>query len=243
MVNEILAPYNKTQSYAIKARLMGTPERVATEILLSALWPAPDDASKIGPDCPFTVDNFLTGRNERLEEHFRRAPPLKGAVRLVKHLEKHDVPMCVATGSKRRNCESIHGVPTPPVTSCVTTLTRMPILRAVELKSGHNGELFDPFGTRVICGDDARLQRGKPTPDIFLLAAREGLGVPEIKEGVRMWGKEHDGESSGLEHEILVFEDAKVRSADLLTSSARWSGADAASPSHSQVCRRQKRRA
>ena len=104
-MNEVLAPYNKTQSYAIKARLMGTPERVATEILLSALWPSPEDPSKISKDCPFTVENFLEGRNERLEEHFRRVLPLPGAVRLVKHLEKHGVHMCVATGSKRKNCE------------------------------------------------------------------------------------------------------------------------------------------
>jgi len=42
------------------------------------------------------------------------------------------------------------------------------------------------------------------------------LGVPEIKEGTRMWGAEHDGTSGGLEHEILVFEDAKVRRRDVL---------------------------
>lgn len=161
---------------------MGTPERKATEILLGALWPANEEEKASGQlfssDCPFTIDSFLSDRNLNLDEYFGKVKPLPGAERLIQHLSRHDIPICIATGSKRRN---------------------------FEIKSGHNGPLFEPFKKRVICGDDPRLNRGKPHPDVFLLAAREGLG---FKEGVRDLGEENDGQFGGKEETILVFEDA-----------------------------------
>lgn len=163
---------------------MGTPERRATEILLSALWPPSADEQAQGKafaaECPFTIDNFLDHRNGAMEEYFRKVKPMPGAVRLVQHLDKHKIPMAVATGSKRRN---------------------------FELKSSNNQELFAPFGSRVICGDDQRLKRGKPHPDVFLLAAREALGMGDR---IRPTGEEYDGTSGGAEANILVFEDAKA---------------------------------
>ena len=78
----------------------------------------------------------------------------------------------------------------------------------------------------MICGDDARLTRGKPHPDIFLLAAREGLlsehdGHEHTRaklgddwaQRLRQLGAHFDQEHhlKGAEKEILVFEDAKVR--------------------------------
>ena len=87
----------------------------------------------------------------------------------------------------------------------------------VEIKSGANTRLFAPFGKRVICGDDAAIERGKPFPDIFLTAARHGLGLQHTDEGrawlegVREPGAKADHELKGAEGEILVFEDALVR--------------------------------
>ncbi len=108
---------------------------------------------------------------------------MPGAERLVRHLADSGVPICVATGSKTVN---------------------------YKVKSGANPTLFEPFKGRVICGDDPRLTRGKPTPDVFLLAAREGLGLEQMKEKVREHGPEADGSFKGGEGKILVFEDAKV---------------------------------
>lgn len=183
VVNKILAPYGKEQTWEIKSRLMGTPEREATQILLSALWPASEEEIREGAafsrDCPFTIDSFLADRNMNLDDYFGKVKPMPGAERLIKHLALHNVPICVATGSKRRN---------------------------YEIKSAGNQALFEPFQGRVVCGDDPRLKRGKPHPDVFLLAAREGLG---IRDGVRDIGEEHDGALGGREGEILVFEDAK----------------------------------
>lgn len=182
MVNEILKPYGKEQTWEIKSRLMGTPERKSCEILLNALWPPSEQERRegkiISKDCPFTIESFLGHRNFALDDHFSKVKPMPGAQRLVEHLAKHKIPICVATGSKRHN---------------------------YEVKTKNNQALFSLFEGKVICGDDPRLKRGKPYPDVFLLAAREGLG---IRDGIREYGEEHDGEIGGKEGEILVFEDA-----------------------------------
>lgn len=108
VVNEILKPYGKEQTWEIKSKLMGTPERTATEILLAGVWPPTDSERAEGKlfssECPFTVDSFLSHRNMSLDDYFRKVKPMPGAQRLVSHLAKHNVPMAVATGSKRRNC-------------------------------------------------------------------------------------------------------------------------------------------
>ncbi|KAE8260909.1 hypothetical protein A4X13_0g22 [Tilletia indica] len=182
-VNEVLKPYGKEQTWEIKAKLMGQPEREATLTLFRALWPNPSAPDGIDSACPWTVDDFLLDRNAKLQEAFATVKPMPGALRLVKHLAENDVPICVATGSKRLN---------------------------YDLKSANNSELFDPFAGRIICGDDARLKRGKPFPDVFLLAAHEGgLNLDSsFTSLIRPYGAEHDAAGFlGREGEILVFED------------------------------------
>jgi len=182
-VNEVLKPYGKEQTWEIKAQLMGKPEREATLTLFRALWPNPTAPDGIDSSCPWTVDEFLKDRNVKLEQAFAGVKPMPGAIRLVKHLVENNVPICVATGSKRLN---------------------------YNLKSANNAELFDPFAGRVICGDDPRLKRGKPTPDVFLLAALEGLKLAdtELLSKVRPYGEEHDEAGLlGNEDRFLVFED------------------------------------
>ncbi|WFD19674.1 pseudouridine 5'-phosphatase [Malassezia caprae] len=192
VVNDILRPYGKEQTWDIKSKLMGQPERAATLVLLSSLWPPNPDSEEdnergFGSECPFTIDEFLKARNERLLPAFEKVQPMPGAERLVEHLAKHRVPICVATGSRRRN---------------------------FDIKAGANMRLFTPFGERIICGDDAMIERGKPFPDIFLTAARHGLGLQHTDEGrawlegVREPGAHADHELKGSEGEILVFEDA-----------------------------------
>jgi pseudouridine 5'-phosphatase len=109
-------------------------------------------------------------------------PLLPGASRLVRHLHEHGIPICLATGSARRNFDA---------------------------KTGHLGNVFGCFEGRIVCGDDApgvrrsvqqgglreergdtgrqmenvekgplwvETMRGKPHPDVFLRAAGEVLG-------------------------------------------------------------------
>ncbi|WFD23290.1 pseudouridine 5'-phosphatase [Malassezia equina] len=177
VVNEVLKPYGKEQTWDIKSKLMGQPERAATcmylplttVVLLSSLWPPHPDSEEdkqrgFGSECPFTIDEFLKARNDRLLPAFEQVQPMPGA--------------------------------------------------ELEIKSSANTRLFAPFGERVICGDDATIERGKPFPDIFLTAARHGLGLQHTDEGrawlegVREPGANADHELKGAEGEILVFEDA-----------------------------------
>lgn len=197
VVNDILRPYGKEQTWEIKANLMGKPEREAILTLLSSIWPPTKPDEPYGPDCPFDIDTFLKDRNEVLLKAFEQVPQMQGAARLVQHLHKHNIPICVATGSKRKN---------------------------YEIKTASHPDLFGPFADRVICGDDSRLTRGKPHPDIFLLAAREGLLSPHPTDNetrqmlgeqwtqkLRQMGQEFDQAQhlKGGESSILVFEDAK----------------------------------
>ncbi|KAI1795624.1 HAD-like protein [Ganoderma leucocontextum] len=116
------------------------------------------------PDLPpsFTIDYYLTARRELQDLRWPSVRPLPGALKLVQHLGAHGVPLALATGSQRRN---------------------------FELKSAHLGALFDRFGGRVVCADDGLFERGrgKPHPDIFLVAAERFLGrevgMGEVLEG------------------------------------------------------------
>lgn len=107
--------------------------------------------------------------------------PLPGALKLVQHLAAHGVPIALATGSQRRNFEQ---------------------------KSAHLAALFDGFAGRVVCADDGLVRpgRGKPHPDIFLVAAERFLqrkvGTGEV--GERQVGAEEVAERA----KGLVFEDA-----------------------------------
>ncbi|KAF8070453.1 HAD-like domain-containing protein [Lyophyllum atratum] len=140
VTNEILGQYGKKMTWDIKAGLMGKPERQAAEHLLAFF-----------PDIPLSLDSYLSQRNTLQDAIWPTVPLLPGVRKLVLHLKAHNVPIAVATGSRRRN---------------------------FELKTGHLGEVFDCFDGKVVCGDDAQYaMKGKPAPDIFLVAAREMLGI------------------------------------------------------------------
>ncbi len=55
VVNDVLRPYGKEQTWAIKAQLMGRPERDAVITLFSLLWPPREGHDELyDPACPFT---------------------------------------------------------------------------------------------------------------------------------------------------------------------------------------------
>ncbi|KAI0335153.1 HAD-like protein [Cubamyces sp. BRFM 1775] len=135
------------------------------------------------PDLPpsFTLDYYLKARREMQDQRWCTVRPLPGALKLVQHLHRHHVPIALATSSLRRN---------------------------FELKSSHLGELFDCFEGRIVCADDGFLGpgRGKPHPDIFLVAAEKFL---QRKVGSGEVGEEHVSDAEAAERaKGLVFEDS-----------------------------------
>ncbi|EER27035.1 hypothetical protein D8B26_002665 [Coccidioides posadasii str. Silveira] len=129
---------------------------------------------------PISHAEYITKLSALQLQHFPTTEPLPGALDLVKSLAKtantkNPVHIALATSSHSRN---------------------------YTLKTAHLDELFSQFpSSRIILGDDPRIGhgRGKPRPDIYLLALevinkelRESrCGEPEIKP-----------------EECLVFEDS-----------------------------------
>ncbi|QRV94048.1 haloacid dehalogenase [Ceratobasidium sp. AG-Ba] len=76
--------------------------------------------------------------------------------------------------------------------------------RNYELKTGHLGETFGLFGDAVVCGDDPEVKRGKPAPDVFLVAAKQaGMTEAGLDEGEGVTEQAKKARAQGL-----VFEDA-----------------------------------
>lgn len=99
-------------------------------------------------DLPISAEEYLREREAAFETRMPEAEPAAGAVELVQALAARGVPMAVATSSHR------------------------PLF---DLKTRRHRDWFELFD-RIVLGDDPRVRRGKPAPDIFLLAAQE-LGI------------------------------------------------------------------
>ncbi|BGP42126.1 hypothetical protein JCM10450v2_006212 [Rhodotorula kratochvilovae] len=145
--NDLLAPYGKELTWEIKAQLMGRPAHDSAARLIAATG------------IPLSVDELLDAMDKKFETLFRTVKPLPGVVKLVHHLEKHKIPMAIATGSKKKN---------------------------FLIKTAHLDYLFGPFSTNIVCGDDPILEgKGKPDPAIFLEAAKMlGITTPEERAKV-----------------------------------------------------------
>ncbi|HMJ10224.1 MAG TPA: HAD-IA family hydrolase [Polyangiaceae bacterium] len=99
---------------------------------------------------PISAEEFLALRKPLLEESFRAADEIRGAQAFVRALHAHRIPMALATSSERSLCA---------------------------LKIERHG-WFSLFQT-IVCGDDPNVERLKPAPDIFLVAARALGAAPE----------------------------------------------------------------
>jgi len=144
---------------------MGRPEREAAQHLLSNF-----------PGIALTYEFYLSERNRRQDMLWPTVQLLPGVRKLVFHLHKHNIPIAVATSSRRRN---------------------------YNMKTGHIPDVFGCFEGKVVCGDDyPERMRGKPEPDIFLVAAKEKFGR-KVGEGIECSEIEREERNKGL-----VFEDA-----------------------------------
>lgn len=99
---------------------------------------------------PLTSQEFLAERGPILESLVAECRAMEGAEAFVRTLVAQRVPVAVATSSDRR---------------------------LYELKVRAH-PWFDLFGA-VVCGDDPRVGAKKPSPDIFLVAAKELHAEPK----------------------------------------------------------------
>ncbi|KAK4035047.1 HAD-like domain-containing protein [Parachaetomium inaequale] len=172
-VNLILEKYQRPQlPWSVKAKLQGRPGPAATKLFHD--W----------ANLPITQDEYVSELLVLQAKHFPTTQPLPGVPDLLAHLgrtrywdlKKKDgaqrVHIALATSSHEAN---------------------------FRLKTAHLPELFSVFPTaRRVLGDDSRIARGrgKPLPDIFLLALKT------INDSLPA------GETPITPEECLVFEDS-----------------------------------
>lgn len=97
-----------------------------------------------------TPEAYIREREAELALLWPELQPMPGAPELVAALERANIPLAIATSGHRQVTEA--------------KLAYQPFLRNVRVR---------------VCGDDRRLTRGKPAPDIFLLAAAELGAEPQ----------------------------------------------------------------
>ncbi|XP_058207782.1 (DL)-glycerol-3-phosphatase 2 [Rhododendron vialii] len=149
----ILARYNKTFDWSLKAKMMGKKAIESARIFIE----------ETGIDS-LTPEEFLVEREDMLQSLFPTSELMPGASYLIRHLHANGIPICVATGSHKRH---------------------------FDLKTQRHGELFSLMH-HIVLGDDPEVKQGKPSPDIFLAAAKRFEGGPIDPQN------------------ILVFEDAPL---------------------------------
>ncbi|XP_058755331.1 (DL)-glycerol-3-phosphatase 2-like [Vicia villosa] len=136
----ILARYNKTFDWPLKAKMMGMKAIEAAKLFVE----------ETGISDSLSADQFLAEREEKLRSLFPTSELLPGVSRLLKYLHAKGVPIALATGSHRRH---------------------------FEFKTQRHGEMFSLMH-HVVLGDDPDVKQGKPSPDVFLVAAKRFEGGP-----------------------------------------------------------------
>ena len=94
---------------------------------------------------PMSPADYLDRRRDRLAELFRDTPAVEGARDFTARLAARGLGQAIATSSE---------------------------LELYDIKAAGHKDWFEVFGA-VVTGDHSEVARGKPAPDIFLVAARE----------------------------------------------------------------------
>ncbi|XP_046971907.1 pseudouridine-5'-phosphatase-like [Vanessa cardui] len=102
-------------------------------------------------DLPLTAEEFLFETRKIFDKLFLQSKVMPGVEKLLLHLHKHKVPMGLATSSSKET---------------------------YDLKVTNHHELFQLFPYKTWGTSDPNVKRGKPYPDIFLIAAAKFPDAP-----------------------------------------------------------------
>lgn len=162
--------------WAVKAWLQGRSATDSTRILYE--W--------ADLPCTITIEEFQGKLNARLREVFKRTALMPGAGELLRRLSR------ATTGGGEGRGKVIE------MALATSSQTAMYKLKTAHLEREGGVLRLIPEKHKVL-GDDAGLKdgRGKPAPDIFLLALKA------VNQGLR-----ENGEKEIMPEECLVFEDA-----------------------------------
>ncbi len=135
----IVGRFGKTFDWSLKSNMIGRPSIDSARYLVSEL------------DLPITAEEYLRERDGMLRKAFSNCEPLPGAEELVRHLNRHNIPIALASSSS---------------------------YELYEIKSRNHRRWFDLFDA-VVTGDHPEVKNGKPAPDIFLHAAKQIDAKPD----------------------------------------------------------------
>lgn len=153
-ITKLLGKYGKGPlTWDLKLQLQGLPGPEATKRVIAHY------------DIPETPENFMQQGFAIQETLWHKSDFLPGALELLQHLKKQDVPIALGTSSNKLNFQR---------------------------KSGHLQHGFELFEHHIVTGDDSRIPpgRGKPNPDIWLVCLEsintsrkeQGLEIIDIEE-------------------------------------------------------------
>ncbi|XVE71821.1 hypothetical protein DITRI_Ditri10aG0182500 [Diplodiscus trichospermus] len=91
----ILARFNRTFDWSLKAKMMGMKAIEAARVFVE----------ETGISDSLSAEDFLAEREAMLQSLFPTSELMPGASRLIKHFHSKGVPICLATGSHRRHFE------------------------------------------------------------------------------------------------------------------------------------------
>lgn len=91
----ILARYNKTFDWSLKAKMMGKKAIEAARVFVE----------ESGISDSLSAEEFLLEREDMLKTLFPTSELMPGASRLIRHLHAKGIPICVATGTHKRHFE------------------------------------------------------------------------------------------------------------------------------------------
>lgn len=147
VVRDIANFYGKPYPHETRMRILGTTEQLTAKIAVSEL------------DLPISTTQFHHLYTALLHKRSKNLSLLEGAERLIRHLHKHGIPICLATSSSEE---------------------------MAEYKMTNHRELFDLFHHKVMGSTDPDVIDGKPAPDIFIVAGRRFPDKPK-PENVSIW--------------------------------------------------------
>ncbi|KAF8778861.1 Pseudouridine-5'-phosphatase like protein [Argiope bruennichi] len=137
LYQSIAEKYGKQLTWSQRAQAMGRPADEAVAFMIRELG------------LPISVQEFhhiaRTEFHERIRDGLVGCQLKPGVERLVKHLRNNNVPLAIATSSKKET---------------------------FELKTKNHQELLSSFHHSVIAPSEPEVERGKPAPDVFLVCAR-----------------------------------------------------------------------
>lgn len=141
IIRDIAALHGKPYPREVRIHILGTSTENTCKIAVKELG------------LPVTAEEFQELFTEMSSERLSVLNVLPGAERLLRHLNKHKIPICLATSSSED----------------MTTI-----------KMSSHPELFDLFDYKVM-GTDEDVKHGKPSPDIFFVAAQKFPDQPKFE--------------------------------------------------------------